>query len=83
MVLREILEHARVAGIRKLTGAYIPSEKNKLVIDHYSKLGFTKVGDEPSGITYWELLVDGADPVSSPMKIVSRGFTPEKEGSFA
>jgi FkbH-like protein len=83
MVLREILEHARVSGVSKLTGTYIPSEKNKLVIDHYSKLGFAKVGEESSGITYWELLVEGADPVSSPMKIVSQGFTPQKESLLA
>ena len=61
MVLREILEHARAAGIRKLTGTYRPTERNKLVVDHYAKLGFTKVGEEESGLTRWELPVDGAD----------------------
>ena len=37
MVLRQILEHARAAGIGKLSGSYLPTEKNKLVIDHYAK----------------------------------------------
>ena len=46
MVLREILEHARAAGIRKLVGVYRPTERNMLVIDHYAKLGFTEVGEK-------------------------------------
>ena len=46
MVLREILEHARAAGVHKLTGTYRPTDRNKLVVDHYAKLGFTKVEEE-------------------------------------
>ncbi len=74
MVLREILEHARAAGIHKLAGVYKPTEKNALVVDHYVRLGFTKVAAEESGLTRWELLVDGAEPDSAPMRIVSIGF---------
>lgn len=74
MVLREILEHARAAGIRTLAGVYKPTDRNKLVIDHYSKLGFTKVAEEESGLTRWELAVDTADPARAPMKVVSEGF---------
>jgi FkbH-like protein len=74
MVLREILEHARAAGIRTLAGVYKPTDRNKLVIDHYSKLGFTKVAEEESGLTRWELAVDPADPARAPMKVVSEGF---------
>ena len=74
MVLREILEHARAARVHKLTGSYRPTDRNKLVIDHYSKLGFTKVAEEESGLTRWELLVNEADPESVPMKVVSHGF---------
>jgi FkbH-like protein len=74
MVLREILEHARGARVHKLTGAYRPTDRNKLVIDHYAKLGFTKVGEEESGLTRWELFVKEADPESVPMKVVSHGF---------
>ena len=57
-VLREILEHARAAGICKLIGTYRPTERNQLVADHYGKLGFNKVREEESGLTEWELLVD-------------------------
>ena len=81
MVLREILEHARVAGIHKLVGTYRPTERNKLVVDHYAKLGFTKVREDESGMTHWELHVEGANPESAPMKVVSQGFATMKERS--
>ena len=74
MVLREILFHARAAGVHKLTGAYLPTDRNKLVVDHYAKLGFTKVEEDESGLTRWELQVEGAEPESAPMKVVSQGF---------
>ena len=74
MVLREILEHARAAGVHKLAGIYRPTDRNKLVVDHYAKLGFTKVAEEGSGLTRWELLVSGADPETAPMNVVSNSF---------
>ena len=74
MVLREILEHARENGIRTLAGTYRPTERNKLVVDHYAKLGFTKVAEEDSGLTRWEIPVDGTDPEQAPMEVVSKGF---------
>jgi len=74
MVLREIREHARLAGITKLIGTYRPTGRNKLVTDHYAKLGFTKIGEETSGTSHWELPLDGTDPAGAPMKVVSQGF---------
>jgi FkbH-like protein len=70
MVLREILKHAAAAGITKLNGVYIPTERNRLVMDHYSKLGFTQVA-ENAGVTQWELLVEGAQPELAPMAVIS------------
>jgi FkbH-like protein len=83
MVLREILVHARAAGIHKLIGIYRPTDRNKLVVDHYAKLGFTKVMDEESGLTRWELLVAGVNPEGTPMKVVSLGFALDGEISIA
>jgi FkbH-like protein len=82
MVLREILEHARAAGIEKLSGTYRPTDRNKLVVDHYAKLGFTKVEEHESGFTRWELPVVAADPQGAPMKVISQGFVPAKERSI-
>jgi FkbH-like protein len=83
MVLREVLEHARAAGIAKLSGSYRPTDRNSLVVDHYSKLGFTKVEEHASGVTRWELSVEGADPQGAPMKVISQGFVAAKERSVA
>ena len=82
MVLREMLGHARAAGIHKLVGTYKPTEKNKLVVEHYAKLGFTKVAEEESGLTRWELPTEGAEPDSAPMTVVSQGFAVEQEKSL-
>jgi FkbH-like protein len=78
MVLRAILDHARAAGVRLLAGVYVPTERNKLVADHYAKLGFKKAGEDAAGATRWALSVDEADPDQAPMKVVSIGFNPPK-----
>jgi len=83
MVLREILEHAQGAGISKLIGVYRPTDRNKLVVDHYAKLGFTQVDEAESGLTRWELSVAEADPESAPMRVVSQGFAGTKEKLLA
>jgi FkbH-like protein len=74
MVLLELLAQARTAGIRKLRGVYRPTERNRLVIDHYSKLGFTKVGGADHGSTEWEFVIDSPPPDPAPMRVVSTGF---------
>ena len=81
MILREVLEHARAASIKKLRGTYKPTERNKLVIDHYARLGFTKILEEESGLTRWELVTDAEGPEAAPMKVVSL-FAPAAEGSL-
>jgi hypothetical protein len=37
-------------------------------------LGFTKVSEEESGLTPWELLASSEDLEGAPMKVVSQGF---------
>ena len=70
------IEHARAAGVHKLIGTYRPTERNKLVLDHYAKIGFSKVREEESGLTEWEFLVQSATEWEMPpMKVVSTGFT--------
>ena len=74
MILRELLAQARAANIHTINGVYKPTEKNKLVIDHYQKLGFTRIHEEPSGLTRWEIATNGPGPESTPMKVVRVGF---------
>jgi FkbH-like protein len=83
MVLREILERAREAGVHKLRGVFRPTDRNKLVIDHYARLGFTKTSEDEIGATAWELLVATADPERAPMKVVSQGFAAAREKANA
>lgn len=87
MVLAELVRRAREAGIQRLLGVYLPSGRNHLVLDHYAKLGFSRIdsalegtsadqiGGRPSvpdtGATYWELFVDTAIPTPAPMKVIS------------
>jgi FkbH-like protein len=75
MVLLELLRHARAAGIERVTGSYRPTDRNKLVSDHYLKLGFSPLDGGEAGVTRWELLVDQATVAGAPMKVVSTGFT--------
>jgi FkbH-like protein len=77
MVLREILEHARRYGIRKLIGRYRPTDRNKLVEDHYSKLGFTLVSRDAGATSTWELEVASAAVEAAPMAVRSIGFMQE------
>jgi FkbH-like protein len=79
MVLREVLEHAKAAGIQMLLGTYRPTDRNALVVDHYSKLGFTKIGEDRNGVTRWELNVEGVMPEPAPMKVVSTGFSADEK----
>ena len=73
-VLRCLLEQARARDVQTLVGRYIPTERNQLVADHYAKLGFTKVAEDVSGMTTWELAVAEAEPDRAPMVVVQSGL---------
>lgn len=76
MVLREILAHARARGIQKVTGTYRPTDRNLLVVDHYAKLGFTKLEEEANGATRWELVVPESNAQNEAIRVISHGFAP-------
>jgi len=74
MVLREIVDQARAADIAELVGIYKPTERNRIVADHYPKLGFARTFEGALGETRWSLLVDEAKLENVPMRILSEGF---------
>ena len=74
MMLRQILDHAGRHRVSKLIGIYRPTERNKLVEQHYLKLGFTQTSQKADGTTYWELFVDNASVEEAPMLVRSVGF---------
>jgi FkbH-like protein len=68
-VLQELVMHARERGIAQIVGIYLPTERNRLVEDHYAKLGFTQLPAQTTG-SMWSL--DVADHVEAalPMQVV-------------
>jgi len=58
-----IVSYAREHGLHTIRGAYIPTKKNKLVEEHYAKLGFVLTRTHDDGTTEWELLVDKQTPI--------------------
>lgn len=66
-VLDELLRAARVAGVQRLLGRYIPTERNSMVANHYEKLGFENIATEASGETVWSVSTATELRVSLPM----------------
>jgi predicted enzyme involved in methoxymalonyl-ACP biosynthesis len=73
MVLRELILQGRSLGIKRLTGAWYPTEKNDLVRDHFPKLGFSKTAEREDGATFWEMSTDVV-PENAPMVIKRVGL---------
>jgi FkbH-like protein len=69
-VLQELVTHARSMDISRLIGTYRPTDRNRLVEDHYSKLGFTELERLADGSTVWSLDVAGWTDVNLPMQVV-------------
>jgi FkbH-like protein len=74
MVLQEVILAAKRAGVRKLFGKYIPTERNHLVEQHYEKLGFSLMTQAPDGTTFWQLEIDSAQVELAPMEVHRIGF---------
>lgn len=54
--LNTMVEKAKAAGYKKIIGEYLPTQKNSMVADHYSQLGFVPVDN---GVTNrWALDID-------------------------
>jgi FkbH-like protein len=69
-VLQELVSHARKLGITRIVGTYRPTERNRLVEDHYAKLGFTECECPTEGSTLWSLDVANHRDINLPMKVV-------------
>ena len=68
-MLRELLAHAKRRGANRLRGLYTPTDRNKLVEQHYAKLGFALMETRGDGTTVWELEVASASVVSPPILV--------------
>jgi FkbH-like protein len=48
-----VVEACQARGLSRILGTYIPSKKNALVADHYRKLGFRAVEEDPGSQSSW------------------------------
>jgi len=71
MVLKHITEQAKRRGIQKLKGKYIRTDRNRLVEDHYRKLGFVQVSRDANGSASYELEVETASFDEVPITVAS------------
>ncbi|PZU58596.1 MAG: methoxymalonyl-ACP biosynthesis protein [Sphingobium sp.] len=66
--LNVLVEAAQAAGAETVIGAYIPTDRNSMVKDHYANLGFQPAG-EADGMFRWSLQVAGYTPFSTHIDI--------------
>jgi len=59
-VLQELVRNGRRLNVKRLLGTYRPTERNRMVADHYAKLGFAPDGVAQDGSTSWVLEVASA-----------------------
>ncbi len=54
-MLDTLVAEAKQKGVKRIVGYYFPTAKNGMVKDLYDKFGFTKVSEDETGNTVWEL----------------------------
>ena len=71
-LLDSLVSRAKARGVRTIHGYYLPTPKNGMVADLFSKLGFTAAPELqaslPAGGTAWSLHVDTYQPGSKHIK---------------
>jgi FkbH-like protein len=78
--LAHLAAAAQRIGAVELVGKYIPSPKNRMVKDHYEKLGFTPAG-EVEGASLWRLRL--GDFVAPDLEMVVDDRVLGREAAFA
>jgi FkbH-like protein len=76
-VLGELVSAGRAAGVARLLGRYLPTEKNQMVADHYGKLGFQQLESRADGASLWELRLESA-PTFDTLPMTIRRVSPTK-----
>ncbi len=70
VVFYEIVKSAKFEGVKKITGVYIPTERNEIVRDHYLKLGFEALKNDTSGATTWSKSLDDIEIPDLPIDLL-------------
>jgi FkbH-like protein len=71
-ILQYVVGEARLKGITEIIGRYLPTARTGLVRDHFSKLGFGLVDEQPGGETTWRLAVEDYRDKQLPLKVELR-----------
>src|SRR5262249_259157 len=74
-ILQELVREARHRGVRSIIGKYCPTARNKLVEDHYSRLGFALIRSDEDGTTVWQLSCEYTVSASGPIEVRRVGST--------
>jgi FkbH-like protein len=74
-VLNELIASAQQRGIRSIVGTYIATERNGMVQEHYSRLGFEPRVQTPARST-WSLDVQHYAPRLVPIAVTSTSSSP-------
>lgn len=77
-ILQYLVGQARRRGITAITGRYIPTAKNGLVRDHFSRLGFVRTDSQVDGETTWQLAVGSYHDKDLPLRLEL-----QREGNLA
>jgi FkbH-like protein len=75
--LAHLVAAARADGADGLVGRYIPSAKNRMVSDHFAKLGFELIQTGVDGDTTWKLDLRRYVSSDLPLKIEDTALGPE------
>jgi FkbH-like protein len=67
-ILQYLVGQARARGITEIVGRYIPTAKNGLVREHFSRLGFAQTGSQ-NGETTWQLVISDYREKNLPLKV--------------
>lgn len=68
-MLDRLADKCREEGIKVIRGYYYPTAKNNMVRELYGRFGFSKVSEDESGNTVWELSVEGYDPQNKVIRV--------------
>jgi FkbH-like protein len=74
-VMNETFDRAKRLGLARVTGEYVPTAKNGMVKDFFSRFGFAKLDESANSHTRWSLRTDEYRPTETFIKVL------EGEGS--
>jgi FkbH-like protein len=69
-LMTEVFHIARTAGLRRVTGDFIPTARNSMVSEFFAQFGFHAVFRESSGQSHWALDVAEFEPPVTYIKAV-------------